>query len=95
MVIVYPKQKRIAVDALSHSPAHNPLYLTVRQLNQNRQSLLQPGDKPARVEVRFLVHPDGDRSYHMAYPCLDSLKLPMSRITLHPKDDVARIIAEN
>src|SRR5262249_49482256 len=55
-VIVHPFQRRVAVEALSHSPRHNPLFQTIRAIIARKQATVQPGDKPYRPEIRFLVH---------------------------------------
>ena len=43
--------------------------------------MVRPGDAPYRPEVRFLVHPDAGRTYHLAYPTLDALAAPKTAQT--------------
>jgi hypothetical protein len=93
VVIVHPTRKQIAVESLNHSPAYNPLVQAVRQQMQRRQALAKTGD-PIKVQVRFLVHRDGERTLHLAYPALEVLKLSMTRYSLQSWDDVNRLVTE-
>jgi hypothetical protein len=93
VVIIHPTRKRVAVESLNHSPPYNPLVLAVRQQAQRRQAQAQPGDV-VKVQVRFLVHRDGERTFHLAYPALEVLKLPMTRYSLQNWDDVGRLVTE-
>ena len=43
------------------------------------QASVRPGEPPYRPQIRFRVRPDGLRSYYLAYPALESLRVPMSR----------------
>jgi hypothetical protein len=92
-LVIYPSQKRVAIDALNHSKFHNPLYRAIEQMIARRLSTLRPGEKEPRIQVRFLVHPDADRTLHLAYPVLESLPGEKVRYNLQPEDDVARIIS--
>jgi hypothetical protein len=92
-VVIYPSRRRVSIDALSHSRFHNSLYKAVEQMIARRLSTLRPGEKEPRIQVRFLVHPDGDRSLHLAYPVLETLPGEKVRYNLQPEDDVARIIS--
>jgi hypothetical protein len=57
----------------------NALLLTVRLMIVRRQASVRPGDPPYRPQVRFLLHPDGLRTYHLAYPALEPLGIPLTR----------------
>jgi hypothetical protein len=92
-LVLYPSRKRVSIDALSHSRFHNPLYKAVEQMIARRLSTLRPGEKEPHIQVRFLVHPDGDRTLHLAYPVLEGLPGEKVRYNLQPEDDVARIIS--
>jgi hypothetical protein len=56
----------------------NPLVQAVAQLIARRQASVRPGDPPYRPQVRFLVHPGGLRTYHLAYPDLELLQIPLT-----------------
>jgi hypothetical protein len=60
------------------------LLQAVRQLIARRQAGVRPGDPPYRPQVRFLVHPDGLRTYHLAYPALEPLGVPLTRQNYEP-----------
>jgi hypothetical protein len=91
-VMVYPSRRRVPLEALNHSPLHNPLYKAVEEMLKRRLSTLRPGEQPPHVQIRFLVHRDADRTMHLAYPALETLPVEKVRYNLQPEDDVARII---
>ena len=96
LVVVYPSRKRVSVEALSHSPGHNPLLQAIRQQAARRMAAARPGDPAPRLHIRFLVHNRGGnglRTFHMAYPVVEDLKGEKTRYDLDPLDDVARIVA--
>jgi hypothetical protein len=93
IVVVYPGRRRVGIDSLNHSPAYNPLFQAVRQQVERRQAQARPGET-ARVHIRFLIHHDGERTFHLAYPALESLAVPKTRYSLQPEDDVTRIVTE-
>jgi len=59
VVVVYPGQRRVAIDALNHSPAHNPLFQAVRQQLERRQARANPGE-PALLR-QYGVAPEASR----------------------------------
>lgn len=88
-LILYPGRQRFATSVVDQ-PRENPLVLAIRQVIQRRQASLRPGEPPYRPLLRFLVRPDGMRSYYQAYPALDALHLPMTRVSLAADEDAAR-----
>jgi hypothetical protein len=92
-VVIYPAQLLIPVSALGRASGANPLLQSVQQLIDRKQATVRSGDAPYRPEVRFLVHPDAGRTYHLAYPTLDALAAPKTAQPLAPEDDVAVIVA--
>lgn len=88
-VVVHPSRRRVPVEALGHSDAHNPLYQQVRA-GLARKPL---GVEKPRRQIRFLVHPDGERTFHRAYPVLEGLSASKTRQAVQPGDDVMAIIA--
>ncbi len=92
-VVVYPMRLVIPVSALAGPAGSNQLSQSVRQLIDRKQATVRPGDAPYRPEVRFLVHADAGRTFHMAYPTLDALAAPKTAQTLAPEDDAATIAA--
>jgi hypothetical protein len=91
-VVIYPTRLLVPLSALSRTTGANPLLQSVQQLIDHKQATVRPGDAPYRPEVRFLVHPDALRTYHLAYPTLDALAAPKSAQDLGPDDDVAAIV---
>jgi hypothetical protein len=88
-VVVYPTRAQVSLDHLTHSPMHNKLYQTVRQLILRQQAHAPD----AKVQIRFLIHRDAERTFHRAYPVLEGLPVPKAQYHLMPDDDVARIVA--
>jgi len=81
--------QRISTSTLSRTtdPNSNPLLIAVRQMIDRRQSTLRPGEVPYQPSIRFLVHPDGLRTYYYAYPALDSLAVPKTSEKINPNDE--------
>jgi hypothetical protein len=78
-VAVIPGGVRIPLAALSASPGTNRLQESVRQLLARRQAMARPADPPYRPVLRFVVQPEGLRTYYLAYPALTPLQVPMIR----------------
>ena len=51
-----------------------------------RQATVRPGEPPYRPMIRFRVLPDGLRTYHLAYPALEALHVPMTRENVDPEE---------
>jgi len=51
----------------------------------DRQATLRPGEPPYRPQIHFIVHPEGQRTFHLVYPALERLQVPM-RTVLHQDD---------
>jgi hypothetical protein len=85
-VILSPTGLHIATDSLLSDPrAGTTLAEAVHQLVDQRQAAVRPGDPPFRPQIRFDVHPNGLRTYHLVYPALEALQLPMTRQNLEPE----------
>lgn len=69
-------------DLRLQKPGEHHLVQAVRQLIYRRQGSLRPGEPPYRPLLRFQIHPDGLRTYYLAYPLLERLRLPMTRENL-------------
>ena len=65
-MLINPEGKLLAVLNASG-------YVTAR-----RQATVRPGDPLYRPQIRFLVRPNGLRTYYLAYPLLESLQVPLS-----------------
>ena len=55
------------------------------------QLALHKGD-PQRRQIRFLIHRDAERTFHLAYPILEDVKVDKTRYTLQYGDDISRLI---
>jgi hypothetical protein len=66
----------------------NPLRQTVEQMIRRRQAMARPGEPAERAVIQFRVPPDGLRAYHLAYPNLEPLLVPMTRENV--RRDVSR-----
>ena len=86
-VVVHPSGKSFSIDSLNHSPSHNAMY------NAVAGRLAKHSGDPKQRAIRFLIHRDGERTYHLAYPVFNRLNVEQKRIDLHPGDDVSRIVA--
>jgi hypothetical protein len=91
-VVVYPTRLLVPTSALAHPSGGNPLMQSIQQLIDRKQATVRAGEPPYRPEVRFLVHPDAGRTYHLAYPMLDNLAAPKTAQDLTPDDDVSVLV---
>jgi len=64
----------------------------VQKLIADRQATVRPGEPPYRPVIRFLVHPEGLRTYYLVYPQLEVLRLPMTRENVQPPPRAPRTI---
>jgi hypothetical protein len=79
-LVLHPTGTRITTAALAQARgADNPFFRVVQGMVARRQATVRTGEPPYRPQVRFLVRPDGLRAFHMAYPALEGLGLPMTR----------------
>jgi hypothetical protein len=83
-LVLSPSGQRFSTTALA--PGDNSLLENVRQMIARRQASVRPGEPPYRPMIRFRVHPDGLRSYYLAYPVLEALRVPMSRENLDQEE---------
>jgi hypothetical protein len=80
--------QRIPVAALMQSAADvNPLLEAVKKMIARRQATVQPEEPPYRPMIHFRVHPDGVRTYYLAYPALEALHVPMARENVQPEEE--------
>jgi len=78
-----PGRARVGVAALEQQRAEAAAFLKVIQdMIARRQATLRPGEPPYRPQIRFLIQPDGWRSFYAAYPVIGTLQIPMSRENL-------------
>jgi hypothetical protein len=79
-VLLIPGRVRFSSAALAPTPGkEHPLAQAVRQLIVRRQATVAQGEPPYRPRILFQVRPEGLRSYYLAYPLLEGLRLPMAR----------------
>lgn len=95
--VVYPGGLQISMtsQATSGKPADQPLFQTVQQMIARRKALMASSDANQEAatqapQIRFLVRPDGLRTYFLAFPELTPLQLPMTRENLDVGEDVIR-----
>jgi hypothetical protein len=81
-VVIAPGGIPIKMEALSSNRSENPLRQTLQQMIARRQSMTRPGEAPDRAVIHFRVWPDGLRAYHLAYPSVEPLRVPMTRENL-------------
>lgn len=91
-VIIYPAAQRISLQELAPRTQSNPLYQAASQLAQ-RAGPPPPGEEP-KVQIRFLVRPDGLRAFHHAYPLVEGLPIPKYRQNLHASTDILSVLHE-
>jgi hypothetical protein len=79
-LLLSPAGMRVPTAALrTAGGAENPLAGAVRELIGRRQASVPEGEPAYRPRIRFLVRPDGLRSYYEACAALEPLQIPMTR----------------
>jgi hypothetical protein len=78
--------QKVLTSALNRSndPNDNPLLSVVKQMIDRRQASVRPGEAPYQPQIRFLVRPEGLRTYYLAYPALDNLPVPKKSERVDP-----------
>jgi hypothetical protein len=85
-VVLRTARRRFSIARLQGTmTADHPLVRAVQQMIDRRQSLVREGEPPYRPTIRLLVRPDGLKTYYLAYPLLEKLKVPMARQDLEPE----------
>jgi hypothetical protein len=86
-VVLPLTQERFSLaDLQRQSPGNSTLANSIAATVSRRQATVRPGEPPYRVILRFEVYPNGLRLFHLAYPLLEPLHLPMARRTVEPDD---------
>jgi len=72
--------QKIPLTALTGTAAaDNPLLQSLKQTIARRQASVRPGEPPYRPQARFLIYPDGLRTYYLTFPLLEPLGIPLTR----------------
>jgi hypothetical protein len=79
---------QLSLSALQRGDGTVQLQKLVREMIERRQATVRPGEVPFRVQVRFLIRPDGQRSYYLAWPALEALQVPMTCANIGRNDSV-------
>ena len=93
MVVVRALALRVPVASLENADAESArLVQAVQKMIADRQATVRPGEPPYRPLIRFLVHPEGLRTYYLIYPRFESLGLPLTRENVQPPPRGPRIM---
>jgi hypothetical protein len=88
-LVLYPGGKRFPVQGLAQEVAGaRALVQTVRDMIARRQAMVRPGEPPYRPQLRFLVRPDGLRTFYEGYPVLEAVQVPMTRQNLAADEEI-------
>jgi hypothetical protein len=82
--VVHSQRTQFTLDSLDDERTNRQLLQTVQAMIERRQATVYQGEPPYRPIIRFVVHPDGLRAYYAAYPTLERLRIPMTRVNLQP-----------
>lgn len=95
-VVVYPGGLQVPVASIgsNEKTRKESLLQAIHQMIARRQAVIASAetskDAPQSPQIRFLVRPDGLRTYFLAYPELEPLHLSMTRENLDRDEDVVR-----
>jgi hypothetical protein len=85
--VVLPTGVKVSAQSLATGDSGaKALLQAVQEVINRKQATVRAEESPYRPQVRFLVHPDGLRVYHLAYPTLEPLQIPILRQNLVPDD---------
>jgi hypothetical protein len=84
--LALPGGLKITASALATTDGGKALVKAVQELIARKQATVRDGEPAYRPQVRFLVHPEGLRVYHTAYPILEPLQVPILRQNVEPED---------
>ena len=70
-VRVSPSRVNLSLVELSNGTGGALLRRTVEDLIARRRAAQLPDEPALRIVIRFQVHKDGTRTFHLAYPLLD------------------------
>jgi hypothetical protein len=88
-LVLYPGGRRFSALAVAAEPeTARALQEAVRGMIARRQAMVRPGEPPYRPQIRFLVRPDGLRTFYLAYPVLEPMQVPMTRQNLDAEDEI-------
>jgi hypothetical protein len=79
-VVVRNLGQKIPLASLSvPAGTESPLLQAVKQMIARRQASVRSGEPPYRPQVRFMIYPDGLRTYFLTFPSLEPLGIPLTR----------------
>jgi hypothetical protein len=88
-VVLYPGEVRIPLATLgTGQEGGTRLVRAVQQMIARKQATVRAGEAPYRPQVRFLVRPDGLRSFYAGYPWLEGQQIPMSRQNIDKDEEI-------
>lgn len=85
--VIYPGRKVVMRESITSGAL----------LTLVKQGLTRPvpGGGTPKAQVRFLVRPVGEETFHNAIDALRSLKVPMSQYRVQPDDDILRLVGSH
>jgi len=84
-VVLRNAGQKFPLESLTgNGTAESPLLQALKQMIARRQSGVRPGEPPYRPQVRFLIYPDGLKSYYLSFPALEPLGIPLTRQNVEP-----------
>jgi hypothetical protein len=88
-VVLYPGSVRVSLASLASGQEGGArLVQAVQQMIARKQATVRQGEPPYRPQVRFLVRPDGLRSFYAGYPWLEGQQIPMSRQNIDKDEEI-------
>jgi hypothetical protein len=79
---------QISLSALQRGDGTVQLQRLVSEMIDRRQATVRSGEAAFRPQVRFLIRPDGQKTYWLAWPALEALKVPMTCANIGRDDSV-------
>jgi hypothetical protein len=72
-------QKFAVTSLTTGAGGENPLLKALRLTITRRQATVRPGEPPFRPQLRFLIYPDGLKTYYLALSAVEPLGVTVTR----------------
>ena len=92
--VLHPGGQKYSRDTLSQPENANPLLQELHQRIQRRRALDKASDSNSLVQVRFLVWPDGMRTYHRVYPAVSLWSVPSQQQSINNIQDLREALSK-
>lgn len=92
-VILHPGGRKFTKQMISQPEVANPLLQELKEKIERRRMLDKGAGTTSYIQVRFLVWPDGMRSYHALYPAVSTWGVFSQQQTINNNQDLREALS--